>query len=70
MTYFQIKKEVGNAWAFLSNPEYQNGALKSAELLFFNEDKAEVMKQLKNHTKGHYAMVYFGEVNTEQAYLL
>jgi len=32
MTYSQIKKEVGDAWAFLSNPEYQNGILKSAEL--------------------------------------
>ena len=70
MTYSQIKKEVGNAWAFLSNPEYQNGILKSAELLFFDESKAKVAEQLKKYTKGHYAMIYFGEVNTEQAYLL
>jgi len=70
MTYSQIKKEVGDAWAFLSNPEYQNGILKSAELLFFNKDKTKVMEQLKNHTRGHYAMIYFGEMNTEQAYLL
>ena len=70
MTYSQIKKEVGNSWAFLSNPEYQNGMLKSAELLFFDENKAKVTAQLKKHTKGHYAMIYFGEVNAEQAYLL
>ena len=70
MTYSQIKKEVGNAWAFLSNPEYQNGKLKSAELLFFDESKVKVTEQLKKYTKGHYAMVYFGEVNAEQAYLL
>jgi hypothetical protein len=31
MTYSQIKKEVGNAWAFLSNPEYQNGILKTEQ---------------------------------------
>ena len=70
MTYTQIKKEVGSSWAFLSNPEYQNGILKSAELLFFDENKAKVTEQLKKYTKGHYAMVYFGEVNSEQAYLL
>ena len=70
MTYSQIKKEVGNAWAFLSNPEYQNEKLKSAELLFFDESKVKVTEQLKKYTKGHYAMVYFGEVNAEQAYLL
>jgi len=70
MTYSQIKSEVGNAWAFLSNPEYQNGLLQSAELLFFDENKVKVTEQLKKHTKGHYAMVYFGEINTEQAYLL
>ena len=70
MTYSQIKKEIGDAWAFLGNPMYQNGELKSADLLFFDMDKAKVTERLKTHTKGHYAMFYFGEVNTEQAYIL
>ena len=70
MTYLQIKKEVGNTWALLKNPVYKNGILKSAELLFFDVDKEKVRERLKKNIKGHFAMFYFGEVNTEQAYIL
>jgi hypothetical protein len=70
LTYSQIKKKVGNAWAFLGNPTYHNGTLKSAELLYFDTDKSKVTEQLKTHETGHYAMFYFGHVNSEQAYLL
>jgi hypothetical protein len=70
MTYSQLKKEVGNAWAFLGNPVYKNGTLKSADLLYFDADKSKVTERLKMYSKGHYAMFYFGAVNTEQAYLL
>ena len=70
MTYLQIKKEVGNAWVLLANPIYKNGILKSADLLFFDIDKAKVIERLKKNLKGHFAIFYFGDVNTEQAYLL
>jgi hypothetical protein len=71
MTFTQLKEEVGNAWAFLGNPVYRNGLLTSADLLFADPDKSKVLECFKTHTKGHYAMFYFGDVNTEeQAYLL
>ena len=70
MTYSQIKKSVGDAWAFLSNPIYKNGVLQTADLLYFNTDKSKVAERLMANKKGHYAMFYFGDVNKEQAYLL
>ena len=70
MTYLQIKKEVGNAWALLANPTYKNGILKSADLLFFDLDKTKVREHLTKNKKGHFAIFYFGDINIEQAYLL
>jgi len=70
MTHIQIKKTVGNSWALLANPVYKNGILKSADLLFFDTDKSKVRERLKENRKGHFAVFYFGDVNTEQAYLL
>lgn len=70
MTYAQIKKSVGNAWAFLGNPVYKNGVLQAADLLYYDTDKSKVAERLMTNKKGHYAMFYFGDVNAEQAYLL
>jgi len=70
MTYAQIKKSVGNAWAFLGNPVYKNGVLQAADLLYYDADKSKVAERLMTNKKGHYAMFYFGDVNAEQAYLL
>ena len=70
LKYSQLKKEVGNAWAFLANPNYKDGVLTSAELLYYDANKSKVIDQLKTQTKGHYAMYYFGEVDAKQVYLL
>ena len=70
LKYSQLKKEVGDAWAFLANPIYKNGVLTSAELLYYNTNKSKVIEQLKTHTQGHYAMYYFGDIDAKQLYLL
>ena len=70
MTNVQIKKKVGEAWAFLENPVYEKGALVSANLLYFNTDKAKVMEQFSKYRKGHFALYFFGTVDTEQIYIL
>jgi len=54
LTYSQIKKSVGDAWAFLSNPTYKNGVLQTADLLYFNTDKSKVAERLMANKKGHY----------------
>ena len=70
LKYSQLKKEVGDAWAFLSNPTYKDGVLTSAELLYYDTNKSKVIDQLKVHTKGHYALHYFGNIDAKQVYLL
>ena len=70
LNYSQLKKKVGDAWAFLANPTYKNGVLKSAELVYYDTNKSNVINQLKTYTKGHYAMYYFGDVDAKQVYLL
>ena len=70
MTSGQIRKKVGEAWAFLENPVYENGTLKSANLLYHNTDKTKVMEQFNKHKRGHFAMYFFGTVDTQQVYIL
>ena len=70
MTATQIRKKVGEAWAFLENPVYEKGILVSANLLYYNTDKVKVLEELAKHKKGHFAMLYFGTIDTEQVYIL
>ena len=70
MTSMQIRKRVGEAWAFLENPMYENGALTSAKLLYFDADKSKVMEQFNKYKKGHFAMYFFGTMDAGQVYLL
>ena len=70
LKYSQLKKKVGDAWAFLANPTYKDGVLTSAELLYYDTNKSNVIDQLKTHTKGHYAVYYLGNIDAKQVYLL
>ena len=70
MTLAQMKKTVGEAWAFLENPVYKNGALTSASLLFYNADKSKVLEQFSKYKNGHFALYFFGTVNNKQVYIL
>ena len=70
MTYSQIKRKVGEAWAFLENPVYERGMLTSANLLYYDSDKAKVLEQFDKYEKGHFAMFFFGKMDTKQVYIL
>ena len=69
MTFMQIRKKVGESWAFLENPVYENGVLASANLLYYDADKSKVMKQFSKYKKGHFALYFFGTIDTELIYL-
>ena len=70
MTSAQIRKKVGEAWAFLENPVYEKGALSSARLLYYDADKSKVLEQFGKYKKGHFAMYFFGTVDAQQVYIL
>jgi len=70
MTYVQIKKKVGEAWAFLENPVYEKGVLLSANLLYYNTDKSKVLEQISKYENGHFAVRFFGKVDKKQVYIL
>ena len=70
MTLAQMKKKVGEAWAFLENPVYEKGILTSARLLFYNADKSKVLEQFSKYKNGHFALYFFGTVNDKQVYIL
>ena len=70
MSFMQIRKKVGESWAFLENPVYENGMLASATLLYYDTDKSKVMEQFHKYKKGHFALYFFGTIDTEQIYLL
>ena len=70
MTSRQIRKKVGEAWAFLENPVYEKGALTSASLLYYNADKAKVLEQISKYEKGHFAVKFFGKIDEQQVYIL
>ena len=71
LTERQIKKKVGEAWALLKNPVYEKGLLVTAELLYYNADKAKVREQLrKREPGGHYAMFYYGTIDPNIVYIL
>ena len=70
MTTKQIKRKVGEAWAFLENPVYEKGVLISANLLFHNADHTKVLDQISKYEKGHFAIRFFGTVDKNQVYIL
>ena len=74
MTERQIKKKVGEAWALLKNPVYEKGLLVTAELLYYNADKAKVREQLREklsqNKNGHYAFFFFGKTAPNVVYIL
>ena len=70
MTSARIKKKVGEAWAILENPVYEKGILVSAELLYYSNDKAKVLEQLSKCKNGHFALRFFGTIDTKQVYIL
>jgi len=71
MTTRQIKKKVGEAWALLENPVFdEKEVLVSAELLYYNTNKAKVLEEMSKYKKGHFAMFFFGTMNPNIVYLL
>ena len=76
LTERQIKKRVGEAWALLENPEYnEKQVLLSAELLYYSTDKAKVREQMRNQfgtreNGGHFAMFYYGTPDPNVVYIL
>jgi len=72
LTYKQIKKKVGEAWALIANPVYSDktGQLKCAELLFFDKDKEKVHNESMKCKNMHIGVFYFGEFPTNQIFIL
>jgi hypothetical protein len=72
LTYNQIKKKVGEAWALVANPEYstKTGQLKCAELIYFDKDKENVYKEADKCKSKHIGFFYFGTIPQEQIYIL
>ena len=76
LTKRQIRKRVGEAWALLENPEFnEKEVLLSAELLYYDADRGkvheEVMKLRETRKNGvHFAVFYFGTPDPNVIYLL
>ena len=71
MTSRQIRKKVGEAWAFFENPVYdEREALKSANLLYYHADKKKVLEQFSKYEKGHFALRFFGTWDIKQIYII
>ena len=72
ITYNQIKKKVGNAWALIANPMYseKTGKLLRGELVFFDADKENVHKFTLKDKHKHITVRYFGEIPKDQIFIL
>ena len=76
LTVRQIKRRVGEAWALLENPEYdEKEVLVSAELLYYNADKVKVHEEARKlmgtrKNGGHFAVFFFGTPDPNVIYLL
>jgi hypothetical protein len=76
LTKRQIKKKVGEAWALLENPEFnEKEVFLSAELLYYNADKTKVHEEMSKQfgtrkNGGHFAVFYFGTPDPNVIYLL
>ena len=76
LTKRQIKRRVGEAWALLENPEYnEKQVMLSAELLYYNADKVKVHEEMSKQfgtrkNGGHFAVRFFGTPDPNVVYLL
>jgi len=76
LTERQIKKKVGEAWALLENPVYnEKQVLLSAELLYYNADRDKVHEESRKYfgtrkNGGHFAVFYYGTPDPNVVYLL
>jgi len=71
LTERQIKRRVGEAWAVLGNPFFnEKEVLVSAELLYYNADKAKAREYLRECKNGHFAFFFFGKPDPNVVYLL
>ena len=76
LTERQIKRRVGEAWALLENPVYnEKQVLLSAELLFYDADKVKVHEESRKYfgtrkNGGHFAVFFFGTPDPNVIYLL
>ena len=71
LTKRQIKRKVGEAWALLENPEFnEKEVLLSAELLYYSSNKEKVLEEMTKYKKGHFAMFFYGTPDPNVVYLL
>jgi len=76
LTERQIKRRVGEAWALLENPVFnEKEVLVSAELLYYNADREKVHEEVMKirdtrKNGGHYAVFFFGTPDPNVIYLL
>ena len=76
LTERQIKRKVGEAWALLENPEFnEKEVLLSAELLYYNADRDKVHEEVMKYSgarknRGHFAVFFFGTPDPNVVYLL
>jgi len=76
LTERQIKRRVGEAWALLENPVYdEKQVLLSAELLYYDVDRGKVHEEFMKIREtrkngGHYAVFFFGTPDPNVIYLL
>jgi hypothetical protein len=76
LTERQIKKRVGEAWALLENPEFdEKEVMLSAELLYFDADKRKVHEKSREYIGtrkggGHFAVFYYGTPDPNVVYIL
>ena len=76
LTARQIKRRVGEAWALLENPEFnEKEVLLSAELLYYDADKKKVHEESRKYfgtrkNGGHFAVFFFGTPDPNVIYLL
>jgi hypothetical protein len=73
LTYNQIKKKVGNAWALIYNPVYSDktGKLLKGELKEFDSTEKnliDIVSQDKNPKK-YFTIVWFGKEPNEKLLL-
>ena len=73
LTYNQIKKKIGDAWALIYDPVYseKNGKLLKGELSFWdnNRDKVENFVLKDKNPKKHFTVLFFGKIPDEKLLL-
>jgi len=71
LTEKQIRRRVGEAWAVLGNPEFdEKDVLVTAELLYHNADKAKAREYFRQCKNGSYAFFFYGTPDPNIIYIL